>query len=154
MKGRAIMRFRVGRWDDALRDFQTVQERAHQRQDAETEVDVLLDQAEVLDWMGEIGQSASIVDKAHALADGVEADWLEARLTMARGRAAFRRAQPQEAIALLTQAAAQAERAGEAGYETFVIALFSASRRLRRGGTPRGSRTNVGSRHCRLQAAW
>jgi eukaryotic-like serine/threonine-protein kinase len=123
MKGRALMRFRVGRWDDSFRDFQAVRERAHQREEVETEVDVLLDQAEVLDWMGDMGRSASIVEEAKALADRVDADWLDARLTMARGRVFHRRAQTQESIELLKEAAAQAERMGEDGYETFVIAL-------------------------------
>jgi tetratricopeptide (TPR) repeat protein len=123
IKGRALMRFRVGRWDDALRDFQAARDRAHARQEVETEVDVLLDQAEVLDWMGDMGRSATIVDEATALADHVVAERLEARLTMARGRVFHRRGQAQESIELLTRAAAQAERLGEDAYETFVIAL-------------------------------
>jgi tetratricopeptide (TPR) repeat protein len=123
MKGRALMRFRVGRWDDALRDFQAVRERAHQRQELETEVDVLLDQAEVLDWMGDMGRAASIVEEATVLAERVQADWLEARLTMARGRISHRRGHAQESVDLFKRAAAQAERMGEDGYETFVIAL-------------------------------
>ena len=123
IKGRALMRFRVGRWDDALRDFETARDRAHERQEAETEVDVLLDQAEVLDWMGEMGRSANVVEQANALADKVEADWLEARLTLARGRVHHRRDQAQESVELFKRAAAQAERIGEHGYETFVIAL-------------------------------
>ena len=123
IKGRALMRFRAGRWDDALRDFEAVRARAHQGQETETEVDVLLDQAEVLDWMGEIGRSATVVDEAAALADRVQADSLKARLTLARGRSVHRRGQAQESIELLKQAAEQAERLGEEGYETFVIAL-------------------------------
>jgi len=123
IKGRALMRFRVGRWDDALRDFEAARDRARKQKAVETEVDILLDQAEVLDWMGDIGRSASIVDEAKALASAVKADWLEARLTMARGRVHHRRGQAQESIEILKEAAAQAERMGEEGYETFVIAL-------------------------------
>ena len=123
IKGRALMRFRVGRWDDALRDFEAAREHAHKKQAVETEVDILLDQAEVLDWMGDMGRSASTVDEAARLAGGVQADWLAARLTMARGRVHHRRGQAQESIEVLKQAAEQAERMGEDGYETFVIAL-------------------------------
>jgi tetratricopeptide (TPR) repeat protein len=123
IKGRALMRFRVGRWDDALRDFQAARERAHNTHEVVTEVDVLLDQAEVLDWMGDMGRSASIVDEATALGNHVDTERLEARLTMARGRVFHRRGQAQESIELLKQAAAQAERLGEDAYETFVIAL-------------------------------
>jgi eukaryotic-like serine/threonine-protein kinase len=123
IKGRALMRFRVGRWDDALRDFEAARERARKKQAVETEIDILLDQAEVLDWMGDIGRSATIVDEAAALANGVTGGWLEARLNMARGRVHHRRGQAHESIEVLKQAAAQAERIGEDGYETFVIAL-------------------------------
>jgi tetratricopeptide (TPR) repeat protein len=123
IKGRALMRFRLGRWDDALRDFEAARDHARERGEFETEVDVLLDQAEVLDWMGDMGRSASVVDEATALGDRVETDRIEARLTLARGRVHHRRGQAQESIELLKQAAAQAERLGEEGYETFVIAL-------------------------------
>jgi tetratricopeptide (TPR) repeat protein len=127
IKGRALMRFRAGRWDDALRDFEVARDRARKQHAVETEVDILLDQAEVLDWMGDIGRSSSIVDEATALTQGVQADWLAARLTMARGRVLHRRGQAQESIEILKEAAAMAERMGEDGYETFVIALALAA---------------------------
>ncbi|HMI85066.1 MAG TPA: protein kinase [Polyangiaceae bacterium] len=127
IKGRALMRFRVGRWDDALRDFEAARDRARAQHAVETEVDILLDQAEVLDWMGDIGRSATIVEEATALAGAVKADWLEARLTMARGRVHHRRGETQESIEILKEAAAKAERIGEDGYETFVIALALAA---------------------------
>jgi tetratricopeptide (TPR) repeat protein len=127
IKGRALMRFRAGRWDDALRDFELARDRARKQQALETEVDILLDQAEVLDWMGDIGRSSSIVDEATALTEGVQADWLAARLTMARGRVLHRRGQAKESIEILKEAAAKAERMGEDGYETFVIALALAA---------------------------
>ena len=126
IKGRALMRFRVGRWDDALRDLEAVLQRARKKEEVETEIDVLLDQAEVLDWMGDYGRSGATVDAAAARADHVQMDWLEARLTLARGRACYRRGQAQESIEFLERAAAQAERMGEDGYETFVIALAMA----------------------------
>jgi tetratricopeptide (TPR) repeat protein len=127
IKGRALMRFRAGRWDDALRDFEVARDRARKQQAVETEVDILLDQAEVLDWMGDIGRSSSMVDEATALTEGAQADWLAARLTMARGRVLHRRGQAQESIEILKEAAAMAERMGEDGYETFVIALALAA---------------------------
>jgi tetratricopeptide (TPR) repeat protein len=127
IKGRAMMRFRAGRWDDALRDFELARDRARKQNAVETEVDILLDQAEVLDWMGDMGRSATIVDEAAALTEGVKADWLAARLTMARGRVLHRRGQAQESIEILKEAAAKAERMGEDGYETFVVALALAA---------------------------
>jgi tetratricopeptide (TPR) repeat protein len=127
IKGRALMRFRVGRWDDALRDLEQARERASKQGALETEVDILLDQAEVLDWMGDIGRSASMVEEAAARSAGVKTDWLEARLNMARGRVHHRRGESQESIEKLKEAAAQAERMGEDGYETFVIALALAA---------------------------
>jgi tetratricopeptide (TPR) repeat protein len=127
IKGRALMRFRVGRWDDALRDLEQARERASKQGALETEVDILLDQAEVLDWMGDIGRSASMVEEAAARSAGVKTDWLEARLNMARGRVHHRRGESQKSIEKLKEAAAQAERMGEDGYETFVIALALAA---------------------------
>lgn len=127
IKGRALMRFRIGRWDDALRDLDQARERASNQGAIETEIDILLDQAEVLDWMGDISRSAAMVEEAAARSAGVKTDWLEARLNMARGRVHHRRGESQESIEKLKEAAAQAERMGEDGYETFVIALALAA---------------------------
>ncbi|MET0594981.1 MAG: protein kinase [Polyangiaceae bacterium] len=127
IKGRALMRFRVGRWDDALRDFESARALARTKGAVETEVDILLDQAEVLDWMGDLGRSAAMAEEAATLSAVVKTDWLEARLNMALGRVHHRRGQAKESIDKLTEAAAQAEQMGEDGYETFVIALALAA---------------------------
>jgi tetratricopeptide (TPR) repeat protein len=77
--------------------------------------------------MGDISRSAAMVEEAAARSAGVKTDWLEARLNMARGRVHHRRGEAQESIEKLKEAAAQAERMGEDGYETFVIALALAA---------------------------
>ncbi|HEX9296253.1 MAG TPA: protein kinase, partial [Polyangiaceae bacterium] len=123
IKGRALMRFRVGRWDDALRDLAAARERAHRKKSIETETDILLDEAEVLDWIGDIGRSASLVEEAALLARDARADLVRARLTMARGRIHHRLGRPQQSVDFLKEAVALAEPLGEAAYETLVISL-------------------------------
>ncbi|AUX22491.1 uncharacterized protein SOCEGT47_029940 [Sorangium cellulosum] len=127
-RGRGLMRYRIGRYHDALADFSCARELSAQDGDAALRIELLLDEATALDWMDEHEASRARVEEARveearALAGGARPPLLEARLLLACGRSAFRFSRNEEAAALLGRAAAVAERLGDDGYETLVIAL-------------------------------
>jgi tetratricopeptide (TPR) repeat protein len=125
-RGRALMRFRVGRCDDAFKDFGVARERAQKKGDVETEIDILLDQAEIMDWLGDYGRSATLVQEARILASDIRSQLVAARLTLAIGRVHYRSGQPEKALVAMNEAAAIAEQMGEEGYHTLVVALLLA----------------------------
>jgi tetratricopeptide (TPR) repeat protein len=126
VRGRALMRFRAGRCDDAFKDFDTARERAQKKGDVVTEIDVLLDQAEIMDWLGDYGRSATLVQEARRLASAIVSDSVGARLTLAVGRVHYRSGQPEKALLSMKEAALMAEEMGEAGYPTLVVSLLLA----------------------------
>jgi hypothetical protein len=123
-RGRGLMRYRLGRYEDSCKDFGTARETARQLKDSSTEIEVLLDEATALDWADEYRRSNELVEKAKALAENATTPLIEARLLMGLGRASFRFSRDAEAAQLLDQAAERAEALGDAGYETFVISLL------------------------------
>jgi tetratricopeptide (TPR) repeat protein len=121
--GRALMRYRVGRNDDALRDLAKVRDQTDP--DAFVEhAQILLDEATALDWMGDYVASRDKVLEAKALAEGRATPALSARLLLAIGRSSCRFSSIDEAISALELAATEAAALGEEGYETQVIALL------------------------------
>jgi tetratricopeptide (TPR) repeat protein len=94
--------------------------------DPAAQVDVLLDEATVRDWLEDFHRSRELAEQAQALAgampDGPGA-LLEARLTMARARSACRFNESSLSADLFLEAAARAESLGDAAYETYVISL-------------------------------
>jgi len=123
-RGRGLMRYRLGRYADACKDFEIARDTAHQLENFETEVEVLLDEATALDWADEYRRSNELVEKAQALAERAKTPLIDARLLMGLGRSSFRFSRDAEAAQLLDQAAERAEPLGDAGYETFVISLL------------------------------
>ncbi|TKD07853.1 hypothetical protein E8A74_16290 [Polyangium fumosum] len=123
-RGRGLMRYRVGRYHDALADFAEARAAASAAGDAMEIVEILLDEATALDWMGEHAASRDKVHEAQALVAGRATPLLSARILLGIGRSHYRFSLKEEALDALTRAATEAAALGEAGYETQVIALL------------------------------
>jgi tetratricopeptide (TPR) repeat protein len=117
-RGRALMRHRLGRPEDALKDFAVALERARKANARLAEIDLLLDQGIVLDALNQWTQSAAISAEAETLAQGdaLPAS-MSARLLMAIGRTQYRADNIAAACATLSRAIAAAEPLGDDGYE-------------------------------------
>ncbi|MFO0757858.1 MAG: protein kinase [Byssovorax sp.] len=123
-QGRGLMRYRIGRYHDALADFSMARAAAARESDARIQIEILLDEATALDWMDEHERSAARVEEAGALMPEPAPPLLGARLLLGRGRSAHRASREEEAAALIERAAAEASLLGDEGYETLVIALL------------------------------
>jgi tetratricopeptide (TPR) repeat protein len=124
-RGRALMRYRLERYQDALADFARARESAGAEGDAQAEMEILLDEATALDWMDEYTSSEQRMEQARALAEPTPASpLLEARLLLGIGRSHHRFSREAAAAAALSRAVARAEPLGDAAYETHVIALM------------------------------
>jgi tetratricopeptide (TPR) repeat protein len=122
-RGRGLMRFRVGRSDDALKDLRDARTRAKARGAVEDEVEILLDEATVLDWTDDFPSSEELVREAERLT-GAPTGLTAARLTMARARVHHRRLESEACVDLGVRAVQMADALGGAGYETMIIALL------------------------------
>jgi serine/threonine protein kinase/tetratricopeptide (TPR) repeat protein len=122
-RGRGLMRYRIGRYHDALADFSCAREMAVADGDVPTQIEILLDEATALDWMDDFKSSEERVAEARALIAEVSSPVLEARCLLGIGRSAHRFSRNEEAATLLAEAAAAAEPLGDDGYETWVISL-------------------------------
>jgi eukaryotic-like serine/threonine-protein kinase len=124
-RGRGLMRYRLGRYHDALADFAQARDMARARGDVPAQIEILLDEATALDWMEEFKSSEARVDEAGMLADRITVSpALAARLLLGIGRSLHRFSREEEAAVTLERAAAAAEPLGDEGYETRVIALL------------------------------
>ncbi|HYI02045.1 serine/threonine-protein kinase PknK [Hyalangium sp.] len=121
-QGRGMMRYRIGRYEDSLADFTRARELARRVADVRAEVEVLLDEAMALDWMNDYTRSAACVDAASARMGKVPSSYVQARLLLGVGTTGFRQGRWQEACPPLEAAADRANRLGDAGYETRVVA--------------------------------
>jgi eukaryotic-like serine/threonine-protein kinase len=124
-RGRGLMRFRLGRHEDALRDLRRARACALVLDDHERALDLLLDEATVLDWLRDFSQSAALVRLAverEPLPDG--ATLTGTKLAIARARIHHRLAEAEACITLGAEAVARAEQLGDAGYEARVMALL------------------------------
>ena len=121
-QGRALMRYRLGRYEDSLDDYRRARELCRELGDRDAEVHVLLDEATALDWLIDFTASAERVEQAATLAVGLDSPILTARLLMARGRWAHRRDRSPEAIELLERSVETISSFGPDGYETLVAA--------------------------------
>jgi tetratricopeptide (TPR) repeat protein len=88
------------------------------------EIEILLDQAVVLDWTQEWPQSAALVEEADQLATGaLRTPAVEARLLFGKGRSLHRMERIQEAESFLERAEAVSEKLGDEGYESHTQSL-------------------------------
>ncbi|WP_437630523.1 protein kinase domain-containing protein [Sorangium sp. So ce854] len=123
-RGRGLMRYRLGRYHDALGDLERARAMAIEEGDRIEQIEILLDEATALDWMSDYGRSKERVEQARELAQGELPPALTARLSMGVGRSLIHEGREDAAAPPLEDAAAQAEAVGDDGYETLVISLL------------------------------
>ncbi|WNG48344.1 protein kinase [Archangium minus] len=124
LRGRGLMRYRVGRSEDSLADFAAARELARRLGDLFGQVELLLDEAMAYDWRNEYMRAEMWVSLAQELASSakLQSPLLQVRLLLGLGRALFRNGQWKEACALLEDTVQRARNLGDAGYESLVVA--------------------------------
>ncbi|KFA89677.1 serine/threonine-protein kinase PknK [Archangium violaceum] len=124
LRGRGLMRYRVGRYEDSLADFAAARELARQLEAVFDEVDLLLDEAMAYDWINDYARSKERVYAAQDLTFSrkLQSPLLQLRLLLGLGRAQFRDGQWEECCEPLREAAERARKLGDAGYESLVVA--------------------------------
>jgi tetratricopeptide (TPR) repeat protein len=142
-RGRGLMRYRTSRYHDALVDLSVARALAAAADDRTAELEILLDEANVLDWMDEYKTSGERLADAQALLPGGSTPPIDARLLLSEGRLAFRFSRNDDAAKMLDRAVALAERLGDDGYETLVGALMLQSFILPGLGRPEEARRAV-----------
>jgi tetratricopeptide (TPR) repeat protein len=120
-RGRGIMRYRLSRHEDAISDLARARAGAHALGDREAEIDLLLDEAMALDWLGRFDHARELAEAAQRLVHHSACPRLEARVLCGLGRAAVRVEDLDRATELMAQAAEKAEAVGDACYETLVV---------------------------------
>ncbi len=124
LRGRGLMRYRVGRYEDSLADFAAARELAQQLEAVTDEVDLLLDEAMAYDWINDYARSEERVYAAQEMvfAGKLQSPLIQVRLLLGLGRAQFRNGQWEECCEPLQEAAERARKLGDAGYESLVVA--------------------------------
>jgi serine/threonine protein kinase/tetratricopeptide (TPR) repeat protein len=122
-QGLGIMRFRLGRYEDALKDLSAARQLAHEADVPEREIEALLDESLVLDWLNDWARSAQLVDEAETLAREANTPIIKARLVYAHGRTLHRADKTDQACTYFEQSAVMAEALGADGYETHILSL-------------------------------
>lgn len=123
-RGRGLARFRLGQHQKAVEILHAAAEQAAKEGLLHSQAELLLDEAMVLDWLGEFQRSEAAVAAAKALDIQMVSPILEARLLLGMGRALMRVSREEVAVEVLAQSAECAVKCGEEGYETRVIALL------------------------------
>ena len=126
LNGRAGMRYRIGRYEDSIKDYALALELAERLGDPRTVVEILLDESTARDWIYDYARSRELVDRAQQIcgAERLDSPALTARLLLGEGRALFRSGRWAESLAFLEKAALLADGLGDPGYETRVISLL------------------------------
>jgi tetratricopeptide (TPR) repeat protein len=125
-QGRAQMRFRLGRHDDALKDYADALARARQAGEPQAQIDILLDEGVVLDLSRDWPQAQSATEEAGVLFDTTErlrTPVVESRLLMARARSLLRADKLSESALLFRRAIEVSEPLGEEAYEPYTTSL-------------------------------
>jgi tetratricopeptide (TPR) repeat protein len=125
-QGLGLMRFRLGRHEDALKNFNAAEDLARKVEARAALLEILLDEGIVLDWTMDWAKSRAVSEEAEGLAaaDPVLATpTVTPRLFMARGRTHMRLNQFAETIAALRRAIEAAEKVGDDGYEALTQSL-------------------------------
>jgi hypothetical protein len=132
-RGRGLMRSRLGRQELALADLRRARERAHARAATEREIELMLDEATVLDWTREANQSMAIVREVAAM-DVPLSPLLRARLAMGLARSHHRLGEAEATVRVGSEAIRLAEPLGDEGYETRIIAQLMVATDLANSG--------------------
>ncbi len=119
-RGRGGMRFRIGRYVDAVEDLQAAVDAARALKAVEAEVEILLDLATALDWANDWLRSSELVKEARKRSEGILSPALEARLLLGEGRTGWRYSDWPRAVEQLTTAATKADQIDD--YETGIVA--------------------------------
>jgi tetratricopeptide (TPR) repeat protein len=122
LKGRGVMRYRLGRLDDSRADLAQAREIAMRGGDLLSQADVVLDESMALDWLNEWPRSRELAELARTLVPRDAPPVLEARVLLALGRSLYRFNREAEAAELLREAERLAQAAGDDGYEVRVVA--------------------------------
>lgn len=98
LTGRGSMRYRLQRLHDALDDLRAARVLASARGDERAVVELLLEEATVLDWCQEWSKSAELAERAETKAHRLGVDGLIAGAELAMGRTYHRRDEHDKAI--------------------------------------------------------
>jgi tetratricopeptide (TPR) repeat protein len=124
-RGRGLMRFRLGRYDDAMKDLNVALEHARKSAARHAQIDILLDQGIVLDWLIDFPRSNLVTQEARTIAGEEELPpAVQARLLMGLGRSAYRAEQINDSLGLLQKAIEVAEPLGDDGYEAMTQSIM------------------------------
>ena len=172
LRGRGLMRYRVGRYEDSLADFAGARELARQLGAPTDEVDLMLEEAMAYDWINDYARSEERVYAAQemAFAGNHKSPLLQVRLLLGLGRAQFRNGRWEDCCEPLQEAAERARKLGDAGYESRVVAQLLLGVILPNIGrideaerlfeeviaacTERGDRLHLGSAICNRRNLW
>jgi len=132
-RGRGLMRSRLGRQEVALTDLRRAKEQAHARAATEREIELMLDEATVLDWTREANQSMALVREVEAM-DVPLSPLLQARLAMGLARSHHRLGEAEATVRVGSEAVRLAEALGDEGYETRIIAQLMVATDLANSG--------------------
>jgi len=121
LAGRGKARYRVQRFPEALQDLRVARQLAEQEGDARLIVDLLLEEATVLDWLEEWSESAARTEEASEGVQRLGDRRLEVRAELARGRMYFRSEDWTRAVDALSAMLEHAT--GAEDYEPLVIGL-------------------------------
>ena len=125
LRGRGLVRMRVGRGAEALTDLVAATALAQELGDGEAQVGLLLEQATARDWNNDAPGAARLVAEAEAQARAAApSKVVQAGLLLGRGRAQFREGLWAEAWSTLQEAVVAAERLGSAGFEPLLVSLI------------------------------
>ncbi|MDC3954329.1 serine/threonine-protein kinase [Polyangium jinanense] len=122
LRGRGLMRYRLGRYPDALDDLALACDAA--AGDHLAEAEILLDQATVLDWMADYEASRARVVSVLAILPESPPPALLARLLLGQGLSLLRFSREHEAVPLLERVIEVADAIGDEAYEPRIVALF------------------------------
>src|SRR5262249_40902363 len=97
LKGRGLMRYRMGRYEDSVEDLQQACSLASQLGDVSAEIEITLDQSTALDFTNDYAKSRARLEEAKTLSAKARSPLIEARLLMGMGRSQWRLGQLNEA---------------------------------------------------------
>jgi tetratricopeptide (TPR) repeat protein len=125
VRGRGLMRYRLGRHEDASKDYEAALERARRVGARLAQIELLLDLGIVLDYLYQFQRSASLTAQAEELAKAEPmSPRIMARLYMGMGRTHMRADRPGPSSEILWRAVETAEPLGEDGYEALSQSLL------------------------------
>jgi tetratricopeptide (TPR) repeat protein len=126
-RGLGLMRFRLGRQDDALKNFAEALDLTAKVDARAARVALLLDDGILLDWVMDWPKSRARSEEADAMVTAdpsLATPTVMPRLYMARGRTQMRQNQFAEALVTFRQAIEAAEKVGDAGYEALTQSML------------------------------